>query len=357
MTAKSEGEPVEPSMYPPLRPPTWPSVSVIIPCLNEESHIGSVIGDVLGQCYPAELLDVFVVDGGSSDKTRAIIDAWSARDSRVQLVENPDGSKPAGLNRGIRESSGDVVLRVDAHAEYASDYVRLCVSNLIGTAADNVGGFRTTLPGGESHLARAIARSISSRFGSGGAVYRSGSAGRRWVDTVFCGAYMRSTFDVIGDFDERLLRGQDREFNERLRRAGGRILFVPEIRVKYFARSDLRSFARWVYDGGTTPFIVSRLVGYRVWSLRNVVPVLFLVTLVSALALSTVSSWAGMVSLLLASTYLLLAFAFTSVAVVRDGSPTLFLHLFFVFLLTHMLYGVGSISGQFLPLRRDWVGS
>lgn len=333
-------------MYPSEVPSHWPLVSLIVPCLDERNHIASLLDALASQDYPDGRLEILIVDGGSCDGTREIVLERASRDPRVLLVDNPDRNKPAALNRGIRASSGEIVCRIDAHAYYPQDYVRLCVLNLICTDADNVGGFRETRPSEETSMGKAIAISIASPFASGGATYRSGSAERRWVDTVFCGTYRRSTFEEIGLFDERLLRGQDREFNARLIRSGGRILFVPEIRCAYYARSQFGSFVKWVFDGGATPFVASRLTASRVWSSRNLVPGFFVLTL-AGLPIAHFSGggaaalwWTGL------GAYLSLCLCFALRESFRARALSVAPVLFVVFVVTHVVYGVGSLAGM-----------
>lgn len=340
-------------------PSSLPFVSVIIPCYNERDFIEDLFESVLHQDYPKDRFEVIVVDGGSQDGTREIILRAVKADPRVRLLDNPGRSKPRALNLGIGKARGEIIVRLDAHATYPPEYLRLCVQHLLESGADNVGGYRLTRARETTLWGRAVALSIRSRFGSGGAVYRTGAVRPRWVDTVFGGCYRRQLFDRLGLFDERLDRGQDREFNERLVRSGGRILFVPDIRCVYYARSGISDFVRWVFVSGMTPFYISRVVGYRVWSLRNVVPPLFVLALIGLPVVAVVAPlalelWLGAVGIYLAAT--------VSAAVyeaVRARQLRLLPFLVLVFAVTHVAYGLGAVWGLLRPVisGRRWAGT
>src|SRR5207248_9151108 len=143
-------------------------------------------------------------------------------------------------------AKGDVIMCMGAHAHYPADYVRKCVQYLETFQADNVGGIIRTLPQSASVVSVAIACFMSHRLGAGTATFRSGTSEPRWVDTVFGGCYRRAVFERIGKLNEMLIKSQDREFNQRLRNAGGRILCVPEIQCTYYARGNMREFARHI---------------------------------------------------------------------------------------------------------------
>src|SRR5436189_112210 len=119
---------------------TEPAVSVIVPCRNERAHIETVIRSILGQEPPAGGFEIIVADGMSDDGTHEILRRLANEDSRLLVIDNPQRIIPAGLNAAIRAAHGDVIVRMDAHTEYAPDYVRQCLAVLNETGADNVGG-------------------------------------------------------------------------------------------------------------------------------------------------------------------------------------------------------------------------
>ena len=203
--------------------------SVIIPCRNEEKFIGKCLDSIISQDYPREDLEVLVIDGISEDKTRKIIKDFSLKYSFIKLLDNPNKFTPFALNIGVKAARGEIIIRMDAHAGYEKDYISKCVKHLEEHSADNIGGVIKTLPKENTLVAKSIANCLSSFFGAGGSYFRLGTEKPKWVDTVFGGCYKRKVFEKVGLFNEKLLRSQDIEFNKRLKRAGGRVLLVPEI--------------------------------------------------------------------------------------------------------------------------------
>jgi succinoglycan biosynthesis protein ExoA len=229
-----------------------PAVSILIPCYNEKSTIGLLLQAILDQSIAAVDLEVILADGGSTDGTLAVVQAFAKRhpELRVRVVGNPARVIPAALNQAIGAARGKVIIRLDAHSIPQPDYVEQCLRVLRETGAANAGGAWEIHPSAPTWSARGIAAAAAHRLGAGDARYRtSGQAGE--VDTVPFGAYPRAWLDRIGPYDESLLTNEDYEYNVRLRRAGGKIWFDPSIRSIYFARATLgdlaRQYARYGY--------------------------------------------------------------------------------------------------------------
>ena len=129
----------------------YPLVSVIMPVRNEAAYIERSLGAVLAQEYPADRLEILVVDGMSGDGTREAVLAHAAADPRICLLDNPAGIVPPGLNIGIGRARGEIIVRVDGHCEIAPDYVRRCVEHLLaghdGAPVEAVGGPIETIGG------------------------------------------------------------------------------------------------------------------------------------------------------------------------------------------------------------------
>ncbi|MBW8010900.1 MAG: glycosyltransferase family 2 protein [Chloroflexi bacterium] len=226
------------------------SVSIIIPCYNEQKTISQVLRAIYAQTYPRQKLEVVIADGMSTDNTLEEIAAFqhAHSDLRIQVIENQRKTIPAGLNRALEGANGEVILRMDAHAEPEPDYVSRSVDGLDRGLGENVGGVWEILPGGEGWLASAIASAASHPVGIGDAKYRFTTKAQE-VQTVPFGAFRRELIDEIGDFNEDLLANEDYEFNFRIRQAGGKIWLDPAIKAKYFARPTLKELAKqyWRY--------------------------------------------------------------------------------------------------------------
>lgn len=221
-----------------------------MPCYNEQWTIRSLLDSIYHQSYPRQNIEVVIADGLSTDQTRQEIQEFSLanKDLVVRVIDNQKRSIPSGLNQALDAARGNYFVRLDAHSIPAKDYVARSVAALEGGLGDNVGGLWEIQPGSDTWQARSIARAAAHPLGVGDARYRVGGSAQE-VDTVPFGAFQRSLIERIGKFDETLLTNEDYEFNTRIRRAGGKIWFDPEIKSTYVARQNLRDLARqyWRY--------------------------------------------------------------------------------------------------------------
>lgn len=316
-------------------------ISIIIPMRNERAFVSRCLDSVLAQLEGRNDVEVICVDGASVDGTAEVVADYAARDARVRLLQNPNRIVPTGMNLGIGQARGRIIIRLDGHAEYAPDYVHKCVEVLDRTGADNVGGYVDTRPGTDSPVGRAIAAATSSRFGVGGSTFRTGG-GEREVDTVPFGCYRRDVFDRFGLYDERLVRNQDIELNSRIRAGGGRVVISPEIKLTYYNRSTFAGLRQQAFNNGLwNPYTVW-LVG-RGLRARHFIPLLF-VSSIAGLAIAGLfwrPAWALLGLELVV--YGLAALGFSVGAARTSGaSPGLVL---LAFVQLHLAYGVGSLWG------------
>jgi glycosyltransferase involved in cell wall biosynthesis len=318
-------------------------VTIIIPCRNEEGYIAPCLDSILTTEYPLERLEILVVDGMSSDGTRRILGPYTAAYRSIVLLDNPRGTTPAGLNVGIQAASGDIIIRMDAHVSYPPDYIRRLVSGLHETGADNVGGVLETVPADDTAMAKAIAVGTSHRFGVGNSHFRVGARDRREVDTVAFGCFRRDVFQRVGLFDEELIRNQDDEFNFRLITRGGRVVLLPDVSCRYFARRSLGQLSRMYYQYGYFKPLVARKVG-RVMTARQLVPALLVVTLLGSAALSTLLPGATVVFISIALVYGLAVLGCAVGAGTRHGLRCAGA-LTAVFPILHVSYGLGFLLG------------
>jgi len=223
-------------------------VTIAIPCLDEVRFIEATVKTALEQRYPADRLEVIVADGGSTDGTLDVLARVAAADARLRVIDNPGRIQARAMNAIIRQARGDIVVRFDAHADYAPDYVKSAVRVLEATGADNVGGAQR--PRAETPFQRALCAALSSPLGVGGAAYRSPD-NHGWVDTVWLGAYRRRVFESVGLFDDGAITNEDAELNQRIVDNGGRVYLSPDIVAHYYPRDSWRSLARQYFAYGT----------------------------------------------------------------------------------------------------------
>ena len=223
-----------------------PSVSVIMPVIDEERHLPQSISRILEQDYAGEL-EIIVAVGPSRDRTADVAAEISAREDRVQVVANPSGKTPAGLNAAIEAASGEIVVRVDGHAMVPINYVSVAVSTLETSGADNVGGIMNAE--GTTDFEDAVARAMTSRFGVGGAALHVGGVAGPAL-SVYLGCFRRAALDRVGGYDVTMERAQDWEMNLRIRQTGGIVWFTPDLKVTYRPRPTLKALARQYHDYG-----------------------------------------------------------------------------------------------------------
>jgi glycosyltransferase involved in cell wall biosynthesis len=302
-------------------------------------------------------MEILVVDGNSDDGTGGIIDEYATRYQSVRHLFNPRRNTPSALNIGLAHSRGDIIIRLDAHALYPPGYIARLVEWLEKSGADNVGGVWETISAGNRPVSRAIAIAMSQAFGVGNSYFRIGAREPRWVETVPFGCYRREVFERIGVFDEELLRNQDDEFNYRLLKHGGRILLVPEIVTRYYARDSYGRLWRMYFQYGLYKPLVLFKIGAMV-RLRHAIPMLFMAAVVLS-ALSGVFLRPGLIiSAGLILTYALAALLATIVAIWRSRDRTaLGPALWTAFAAIHCAYGLGCACGIGKLVTRRWRGS
>jgi len=322
-------------------------VSIIIPCRNEKDYIAGVLDSILANDFPKENLEVIVADGMSEDGTRAVIEEYTKKWPFIRLVDNPRKIVPCALNEAIRNAKGRIIMRMDAHAVYPPNYISRMVSALGEMKADNVGAAWETLPGGPGLVPKAIALALSHPFGVGNATYRLSNGEDRApieTDTVPFGCYRKEVFDKIGLFDEELVRNQDNELNERLKRAGGRIFLIPDVKIQYFARKNYSKLWKMFYQYGYFGPLVDKKLG-KPTRLRRYVPLVFVLSILLPALIMPFFPRIGLVSVCSFSLYALVNLAFSCLLATREKEPALATFLFLSFLLSHFSYGVGHIKG------------
>jgi succinoglycan biosynthesis protein ExoA len=329
--------------------PAIERISVIAPMRDEAANVDHFVRDLAEQDFEGEL-EVIVADGASEDGSPERLRA-AARDAGLSLrvVDNNARAVSPGLNACIREATGDLIVRLDCHSRYASDYLRRCAALSERTGAWNVGG--RLVPTGTTVVERAVATAMDSPFGGIGWTRYDGD-GPVETDTVTFGAFRPEAFDRAGLFDEELVRNQDDEFNLRLRQAGGRIVLDPSIEVRYRPRGSLRKVWDQYYEYGLWKVPVMRKHG-RISTVRGEVPLLFVL---SSLTLGVAAPGSRLARRLLGVQLLLysaLGILFAVRGVRRRGEPlTLVPVVLAAFPAFHVGHGAGHAVGLLRAVLR-----
>ena len=266
--------------------PVSPFVSIIVPCYNEETTIRHLLDAVLAQTYPLEKVELIISDGMSTDHTSDVIVSFQKEHPllAIHVVENLKQTIPSGLNQAIRESSGEIIVRLDAHSMPIPEYVERCVAAHQLHKGDNIGGVWEIRAGDETWIAESISFAAAHPLGVGDAMYRlNAKAGA--VDTVPFGSFHRALIEKIGEFDETLLANEDYEFNTRVRESGGIVWLDPSIRSVYFSRSTLGKLASQYWRYGFWKYKMLKHYPHTLrW--RQALPPAFVLALIILIVLS-----------------------------------------------------------------------
>lgn len=320
-------------------------VSVICPIYNEEKYITKCIESVLEQDYSTEDLEILFVDGLSTDKTRKIVSDYATRYNQIRLLDNPHRIVPYAMNIGIKAAKGDIIIRLDGHVEYPTNYISKCVHYLMTLPnAENVGGVCQTLPCNERNISQAIAIALSTGFGMGNSSFRIGSTEIRKVDTVPFGCFRKSLFERVGYYDYELVRNQDDELNGRIIKNGGTIYLIPEIKTKYFSRDKISKIRRMFYQYGLYKPLVNKKLGSPATA-RQFVPLLFLLGIVLGGILSAFSIYIMYIYFAVLALYLAIGLFIGCKYAVKYRRPMLTLLMPYVFANVHLSYGYGYLRG------------
>ncbi len=320
-------------------------VSVIIPCYNEEKYIGEVLKSLIRQDHPKDRLEVLFLDGGSRDRTRAIIASYQEDHPWIQLLDNEKRSVPFAMNKGIAHSKGEVIVRMDAHASFPEHYISFLTTRLEEWEADNVGVSWRTETLSDTPRARAIKKVLSHPFGVGNSHFRTGISQPQEVDTVPFGCYRKKTLRQLEGYNPHLTRNQDIELNKRLKRQGGRILLFPDLHTTYFARETFSALARNNFKNGLwnllTVYVTKDPTSL---SLRHFIPFFFVGGLLLPLPLALLQ----MEFLLIPAFILFMYFLVMGIASFRASDTHTPFHLLVAaFFTLHFSYGLGSLVGLF----------
>jgi glycosyltransferase involved in cell wall biosynthesis len=317
-----------------------PVVTVIAPCRNEARFIEKALNSILQGDYPADRMELLVVDGMSTDGTREIVQRMAVRNNRIKLLDNPGKIQAAAMNVGIKAARGEYIIRADAHSVYDPSYIRKCIEVTKRTGAANVGGYWTTLPGADTPVARAIAAATTSRFGVGRALHRIGGTEQETDHAAF-GTFRKDLFEKIGLYDERLVRNEDTEISHRIRKAGGRIVISPEIKISYYERAAYRKLWQMGFNNGLWNLYAVWLILGKGLSIRHFVPLFFVLGLITLTA--GAFFWWPLKWILLGYVLLYLSVAcLFSVRRTRQTKISAILVLW-SFVILHLAYGLGSI--------------
>lgn len=227
-------------------------ITMCVIAYNEENNINSVLDCIKAQDYPHKSMEVVLVDGDSTDNTKRLMETFAKNNEtefdRVVVLDNPKKTLPSGWNVALREYKGDAIIKVDAHAVIPKDFVSKNVA-VLETGEYICGGQRPNIIDNPTPFKETLLLAESSMFGSSIASYRN-NPGKSYVKSLFHAAYRREVFEKVGFFNEDLVRTEDNEIHYRMRKAGFKLCFDPDIISYQYTRSSLKSMLKQKYANG-----------------------------------------------------------------------------------------------------------
>ena len=325
-------------------------VSVGIVAYNESSVIEDIFNDLVRQTFPHEKIEVLLIDSASEDDTRAKMEFFAEKNGEedmgfggIRVLDNPNRIQAAGWNVAIAEYAGDVLVRVDAHATIAPDFVERIVA-VLDSGEYVCGGFRPTViaPGSETHWSKTLHLAEESAFGSSVAAYRRETEAR-YVNSLFHGAYRRCVIDAVGGFNEELLRTEDNDFHYRIREAGYQIRLDPSIRSAQYVRSSLKKMLRQKFGNG---YWVGRTVYVQPKCLEiyHFAPLVFVLGVLLFAILGIFMTWLPFMASGAFYALVCVLLGAKAVSAVPDKHPCM-VFLPVVFVGVHAFYGLGTVLG------------
>ena len=320
-----------------------PFVSILIPVRNEARYMPRCLQAIADQDYPSDNIEVLIADGMSDDGTSELLQDWASQAANRYVFQNPGKIVPTGLNILIPKAKGEVIIRVDGHCIIAPDYVSNCVRHLQQDQVDGVGGPMRSI--GEDHISQVTALAMSSKFGVGNSSFRTEIGQTKLADTVPFPAYTHAIIEKVGLYDEELVRNQDDEYNYRIRESGGKILLAEDVKSEYYSRGSLKKLWKQYFQYGFWKVRVLQKHP-RQMSLRQFVPLAFVLALILTILLSLLAPWGWKALPALVGAYLLANLSVSVVTASGQGVKKL-LHLPLAFAIIHLSYGLGFLLGLF----------
>ena len=333
-------------------------ISVIVPVFNEEKFIEKCIKSILLFEKPKNIdFEIIIVDGNSNDKTVEILKKICKNHTNIFLINNPNKFQSFALNLGIRKSKGQYILRLDAHAEYPTNYLKICYETCILNSSDNTGGVLITKPGSKKFGGLLVQALTTHKFGVGDSSFRTEEFSGE-VDTVPFGFFNRNIFDEVGFFDERLIRCQDYEFNRRIIASGNKIWMNSKIRAVYYNQPNLLSFLKkqFFLEAPYNPYLWY-LAPYS-FAFRHLITGIFSLGILVGVSLLALDLPLKNLFIFVVILYIFLSIVSAFQQSLRYKKITLLFTLPICFFLFHFVHGLGVLKGIFyLSLKKSPVQS
>lgn len=318
-------------------------ISFVVVAYNEGKTLPRLFADLCAQDYPHSKIEVLLIDSMSGDNTWALMEQFSENQNdfeSIKLYKNKNKTLPYGCNIALENYTGDAIVRIDAHASIPCDFISKNVQ-VLKSGEMVSGGQRPNIIDEDSPWKKTLLAAEQSMFGSSIASYRH-STQRRYVSSIFHGMYRREVYDKAGPYDVRLARTEDNDMSYRIREAGFRICYDPNIISYQHTRSTLKTMLRQKYLNG---YWIGKTMGIspKCFSLFHFVPFCF----VLGILFTTVLAVFGypFLAQLMWGAYGLLILVISLLEICKAPRTLAKLALPLLFFLLHVSYGVGTFVG------------
>ena len=328
-------------------------VTVGIIALNEQDNISALFDNLLSQTYPKQDTQIILVDSGSTDDTKGMMQRFAQEHGEywsIKVLDNVGRVQPSGWNVVVDNADGEIIIRVDAHALIPDDFVAKNVE-CIESGEDVCGGRRINIINSSKASKQVLLMAENSMFGAGIAGYRRETT-KEYVKTVAHACYKKQVFDKVGKFDERLLRAEDNDMHYRIRQAGYKICKSGEILSQYQTRPTFKGMVKQKFGNGKWIGVASAIKTPKMFSLYHFVPMLFVLGLFVATALLIPAIvdfarlwWLGLPFACGVGAYILCDLLLTLKSVIDYKTPLGLITLPFLFPILHISYGLGTWVG------------
>lgn len=328
------------------------TVSLCVIAFNEEDILPNLFYDIVNQTYPHDKIEIILVDGKSTDETRHVMENFAAKNigrfRKIKVVDNEKRVQAAGWNVAILNSKCDVVIRIDAHTSVPQNFIQLNMDNLQNGEYVS-GGVRPCIISNNSLWGRALLQTENSLFGSSISKSRSGTK-KEYVKSMFHAAYRREVFGKVGGFNENLLRTEDNEMHYRIRCAGYKLCFDPQIISYQYARSSFIKMIKQKYGNG---YWIGLTIGICAGciSIYHMIPLAFVIGIILTTLLAAIEIW--QLAVIMWNLYFLFGILSLIISIKQEGFNPFFLLMPFLFLILHVSYGFGTLIGLIeMPYKR-----
>lgn len=319
-------------------------VSLCVVAYNEEDYLKNLFTDFSNQTYDHSLIEIVLVDSMSTDRTKKIMKNFKSNNNTfkdIKIVDNPKKKQAPGWNQAIKNFTGDVIIRIDAHASIPPEFVEKNIKCL--KSGENVsGGRRPNIIDGDSNWKKTLLAAESSMFGSSIAPYRRSVNEKTYVKSMFHAAYKREVFERVGGLNENLGRTEDNELHYRIRKAGYKLCFNQDIISYQHTRNNLKKMIKQKFGNGYWVGLTSG-VYLKCLSTYHFIPFIFILGIILTTVLATLGY--TIMAKIMWSAYGVVAVLMAMLTIRKEKFNVTLVSLPVLFLLLHVSYGVGTLYG------------